>query len=136
MSDEAVQGLSALVDNLNSLPLALGTQKNIIVRALRAGSQPCLELATANAPNDPDTDGSRIADNMGVVVSDQTATGAVARIGPKKWNYIGRFAEFGTKHQPAEPWLRPAFDATLDQAVQIIGDVVGTEIEKEMKKIA
>lgn len=35
---------------------------------------------------------------------------AVVNIGVKKLFYAS-FGEFGTKHQPARPWLRPAYDA-------------------------
>lgn len=49
--------------------------------------------------------------------------------------YIGdtfylAFLEFGTKHQKAYPFLRPAFNRNKSRAVVIVGDVIRTEIAK------
>ena len=50
------------------------------------------------------------------------AEGAVARvgIGPAREVFYGRFLEFGSVKQAAEPWLRPAFDAMKDQTLKLI----------------
>ncbi len=146
--DEEIRGLSALVDNLNTMPLKLGTQKNIIVRALRAGAEPIENRASQLAPvyEGPIKIQKRhgktftlvpgkLKQGMTTTVVDQTATGAVARIGPVKGAFYGSFDEFGDSRQPARPFLRPAFDEKLHEAVAIIGYVVGSEIEKAMANL-
>lgn len=45
-------------------------------------------------------------------------------------------AEFGTVDQPPRPSMRPAWDATAGQTLQIVGDELGTEIDKSAKRLA
>lgn len=127
-----VQGLQDLLKKMDDLPLTMG--KTLIARALRAGAEPIRERAAELAPDDPTTSGSRIKLNVKTFVLDQTATGASAYITAKPWNYIGRFKEFGTAHESAQPWLRPAFDEKVATALDIIGKTLAESIEKEMAK--
>lgn len=131
---EDVQGLQQLVNNLGDLPLALGTQKNLIVRALRAGAEPIRARAEELAPDDPTTPGSRIKEGMMITVSDQTADGAIAMVGPSRKGFVGQFAEFGTGRQAADPFLRPAFDEQQEEALGIVGEILAQGIEKELAK--
>lgn len=132
MAEFTVEGMDDLLKSMESLPLAL--QKNIIVRSLRKAGQPIAEEIERRAPDDPDTPGSRIETNIRVQVSDQTATGAVARIGPTTGGFPGIFAELGTAHQTAKPFIRPAFESTKEQALSILGDELGDQIEREFAK--
>lgn len=43
-------------------------------------------------------------------------------IGPAAAYWWSRFSEYGTIHQPARAFARPAFDTTVDQALGIIQD--------------
>lgn len=147
-SDEFVTGLSDLVDNLNSLPLALGTQKNILARAGRQGGEPIRARAAELAPV---YDGAArpqkrrgktymlvpgtLRESMSIVVADQSAVGVTVKIGPSRPGFYGGPLEWGGAHQAAEPFLRPAFDEKLDEAVAIIGFVLGSEIEKALLKL-
>lgn len=45
----------------------------------------------------------------------------------------GRFLEFGTSRMRAHPFLRPAFDSTLNQQVTAIHDRLAKVIEREAK---
>lgn len=44
--------------------------------------------------------------------------------------------EFGTENQRAQPFARPAWDETKDQALQIVKDELGTEIDKAAQRLA
>lgn len=44
--------------------------------------------------------------------------------------------EFGTVDQAAHPFMRPAWDATQDQTLQIVKDELGAEIDKTAKRLA
>lgn len=44
--------------------------------------------------------------------------------------------EFGTVDQAAVPVVRPAWDATAGQTLQIVADELGTEIDKSAKRLA
>lgn len=50
--------------------------------------------------------------------------------------YWGMFVEFGTRHQAAKPFLRPAFDAKWRESLDILGRELGTMIERAAKKLA
>lgn len=129
---EDVQGLQELLSKLDRLPLTLG--RTLIVRALRQGALPIQERAAQLAPDDPETPGSRIEFNMMTTITDQTATGAIAKIGPSTKGFVGIFAEFGTAHQTGTPFLGPAFDDMKEEALKIIGEELAESIERELKK--
>lgn len=44
--------------------------------------------------------------------------------------------EFGNRHQPATPYVRPAWDATKDRALEIVSEELGGEIEKTAARVA
>jgi hypothetical protein len=39
------------------------------------------------------------------------------------------------RENPAQPFLRPAFDEKQEEAVTLIGEVLAAGIEKELKKL-
>jgi HK97 gp10 family phage protein len=131
INDDSIRGLSGLIDNLNSLPLKLGVQKNIIARSLRKGGEIMRQRMSEIAPRDT----GKYAENFIVTVADQTATGARAKIGASRAAWRGNFNEFGTKHQKAEPTLRPAFDQTKEDVLRAIGEELAVQIEKELGKL-
>jgi len=45
-------------------------------------------------------------------------------------------AEFGNEHQAAEPYMRPAWDANQDRALDIIASELGNEIMKAAQRLA
>ena len=60
----------------------------------------------------------------------------VYSIGWSKDAYYGLFQEFGSRHQPARPFLRPAADSKFEEAVAAIGADMGPRIEAAAKKLA
>ncbi len=48
----------------------------------------------------------------------------------------GHLVEFGTEHMRAQPWLRPAWDAKKDVALDKIGVSLGRAVERAAVKIA
>lgn len=127
-----VIGLQGLLNDMGELPRVL--QRKLVAKALRAGGEPVETRAKQLAPDDPETPFSRIEENIKTMVSEQTAEGAVAYIGPTKRGFMGQFAELGTAHQQATPFLGPAYDENEDRAYEIIGEVLGEGIEKHLKK--
>lgn len=127
-----ITGLQELLKSMDGLDLS--KQKTLIVRSLRKAGGPVQERIRALAPDDPETPGSRIAENVGISVVDQTATGAIAQIGPTKRGFAGIFAEEGTVHQSAKPFIEPAFDETQDEAYSVLSETLGDFIEKEWSK--
>lgn len=127
MSDvEGIQELFKKLDGLGSLV----TSKNLIVRALRVGAEPIREEAQRLAPFETGT----LKESMMTTVSEQTGTSAVAKIGPSRKGFYGTFQEFGTAHDAAQPFLRPAYDSKVDEALTIISGSLAAGIETEMVK--
>lgn len=42
-------------------------------------------------------------------------------VGPTSEHFYAKFGEYGTVHEPARPWARPAFEATKDRCLDLIG---------------
>jgi len=132
--DEEVQGLSDMIASMNNLPLALGTQKLILVRAAREGMEHTRVRMGELAPIDESQSEHRLKENIITVISEQSATGCVARTGPSRKGFYGYFPEYGTTKQSPQPFARPAWDETQAQVLATIGTLIGNGIEKEMVK--
>jgi HK97 gp10 family phage protein len=129
-----VEGLEELVSALQNTTLSLYQRSRLIEKGLRAAGNILAEEQRRRAPDDPDTSGSRVERNIGVSVLEQTPTGAMMRAGMKKWGYVGRFAEFGTIFQTARPWMGPAFDDKVDEAVDQASTIILDGIEEAFLK--
>lgn len=44
--------------------------------------------------------------------------------------------EFGNEHQAAQPFARPAWDGTKEEALEIVKSELGTQIEKAAQRLA
>lgn len=53
-------------------------------------------------------------------------------VGASRKAFYGDFQELGTAHQGAQPWLRPAFDATKDRAQQVFADSMRRRIRESV----
>lgn len=124
MSD--IEGLEELLEALDETALSLGEKRQLIVKALRKASEPIQEEAIARAPRLT----GRLKANIGIAVTDQTAEGAEAHIGPTSKAFYGLFQEIGTIHMTGKPWLGPAYDAREDEALEIISEILGEGIEE------
>jgi HK97 gp10 family phage protein len=51
-------------------------------------------------------------------------------------NDVAYMLEYGTSKQPAEPWLRPAFEAKKQEALQMMETHLRTDIDRIVKKLA
>lgn len=98
-------------------------------------------IKQATAKRDRGDDGDQVAIVIGIDSSVQppryigrkTGKGAyrdpgVAGVGPIK--------EFGTEHEPAHPFFRPAWDQHKDATPSRIAEALGPAIEKEAAKLA
>jgi HK97 gp10 family phage protein len=53
----------------------------------------------------------------------------VVTVAPSRHSFYGMFAEFGTSHQPAHPWMRPSFEAAAPEAIAMFEKVLAAYIE-------
>lgn len=64
---------------------------------------------------------------------DTAANRAAGRVGGKYQNYgplfYARFSEFGTSHEQATPWMRPAFEETKGQLPEQFRDSLAEKLD-------
>lgn len=60
----------------------------------------------------------------------------VTSVGPTKAAYWGLFQEFGTRHHPPKPFMRPTWDALKEPMLDTMAKVLGDEIMKAAARLA
>jgi len=141
MMSQAFEGGAAMVRNLEKL--AQPMQRQIKIDALKAAAEPMRDrmelLAPVSFEGDP-----HLADNIiiGTLTERQLeARGrdseTVIEVGPaggKTGNdfFYGFFLEYGTAHMPPQPFARPAFDQTAQQALDILSDELWFAIARQL----
>lgn len=130
-----LEGLSEVIDGLQELPKATGT--NVQKRALIAAAQPMVEVAQSLAP----VETGFLRDD--IKVSARLSPSQRTRKESKIELYVGPrsmpraiVAEFGSVKQTPKPFMRPAWDAEKKDAVLSIKDILWTEIKKAADRIA
>ncbi len=141
-----VTGVSALDRTLGQLPAEIG--KRVLTNGVRAGARVVRDEIRDAAPIRQDTRAIRKSarSNKGrlagfLKASVRTATRKdtpfsvtiAVTIGQACY---GMFLEFGTRHFPARPFIRPAFDRSGGAALAKIGVSLGRGIERAAKKLA
>ena len=124
-----VEGMQELLAKMDNMTYVL--QKRAIARSLRAGGELLAEDLSKAAPRSDEA--PHMADTMMVTVGEQTATGAIAKVGPSRKGYYAKFTEFGTMFISAQGWFRRIWDSRQTAVTKKIGDVLAEEIEAAAK---
>lgn len=149
-----VRGLESVMAQLRSVSAEMGAKA--LAGAARASFKRVAETAKALAPKDTGALADAIAIRssrpskgdavvkVGIVVLAKTtkskqATMAAAAFGEaqskrlppaRRWH----FAELGTSHSPATPFIRPALDANAQGVVDDLGEQLNKKIQAAVKK--
>ena len=156
------KGVTIKVDGLKDLDRALGelgksAGKAVLRRVLKAAAEPIYQAAKARAPSRPagakpvyygkgenkrlrrpGTDealvqsGTRLTRNQQRTVKREGKDTAEHYVGSR--DPIARLLEYGTVNTRAQPVFRPAWEANKDQALTIIKESLGAQIEKTAKR--
>lgn len=132
-----IEGLSDLQAALAELPKA--TRRNAAKRALIKAAEPMLAEAKRRAPVlSGDLQTSIVA---GKPLSRRQRRAQVRFADVEVFMGAGQhpqahLQEFGTVDQPAQPFMRPAFDNNVRGAISTIRDVLADEIDRAAKRIA
>ena len=131
-----IKGLEELSQKIHEFPDKL--VKKGVRDALRAGGEVLRGEISARAPRSVDeTHGHPpgfLAEHIGTSLSLSTRNDkGEIKVGPVKKAFYGMFPEFGTKHQAAQPYIRPAFesqkqnalDAFINKLRQAFNEVIG-----------
>jgi HK97 gp10 family phage protein len=136
-----VEGFKDLDNALAELPKA--TARNALQRALMEVAQPIADDAKARAPVDTGLLRRRI--EVSKRLSKRQArlnrrsedkSFAEVHVGPPSSSDIARMVEFGTSDAPAQPYLRPAWDAGWRKALDGMKEAIAAEIENARKRLA
>lgn len=135
-----IQSGDDLAKRLRALPTAL--TKSIVVEALRAGAAPMRDRIADLAPRGAIA--PHLADNIGIsLVKGEEAVFSVSQgawaaneeyavaVGPTKDYFYGLFLEFGwINHPAAMPFMRPGFDGTVTQSLEIISRLLWAAVSE------
>lgn len=128
--DFQVSGL----DQLNAALIELGTNgaRRVGKRALRQGTNVVLYATRDAAPVK-----SGNLKNKGLYTHDRGISGDVISfsVDLKPNAFYGKFDEYGTSHQVAHPWMRPAAENSAAEAVTVTAVNLGAGIEAEWAKL-
>ncbi len=141
-------GASELNKVIKKLPGELADK--VYLQALRKGSNLVRDSARERAPYGTNfskrsftrskkgvqrTELFKLRDQIKVTVTLKTGVSfaMAVHIGAAYW---GMFQEFGTSKMPARPWMRPAFDAAAQDALNLIGTELGKGVERTAVRLA
>lgn len=125
-----IQGARELDKLLGQLPKKMGF--TALRGAVRAGAKIIMEDAKARVS----VDTGDLRDSIRIQKVRARGTSVTFVVGAEKKEFYGQFIEFGTSKQSARPWLRPAFDTRVKEALDKIGDELGKRVERTAKKLA
>jgi HK97 gp10 family phage protein len=109
--------------------------KDALVQAAPVGTEPTTKTRRTKSGKLVTFDYGRLKDNIRIRKlkgSNQHQIKFAVGIGSAFW---GLFSEFGSRHQAAKPWLRPAFDVVGPRVIQEIGRLLGVGITREAKRL-
>lgn len=138
-----IEGLRELDQALHRLRDEFGmsksTAKNLLRRTLRTAAEPIDEAWRARAPvlsgqlTKSGSIGSRLSRSQRGRHSRQS--GVEVFVGPGT-NPQAITQEFGTFSQPAQPYMRPAWDSEKQNALELISSELAAQIQKTAVRLA
>ena len=141
-----LEGFRELEAALANLPKA--TAKNVLKRTLMKAADPIDEDASARAPIDLGGLQRSVVTGTKLTKSQRSSGPTLTAEGFRSdaKNYVevhvgtsrprGQFMEFGTFKDMPQPFMRPAWDANKNKALDTIKVTLGREIEKSAKRYA
>jgi HK97 gp10 family phage protein len=96
---------------------------------MRSGARKAAQVLKAAQQDECPVDRGNLRDSIGIQVTGAKGDTLIVKIGPdKRWNYIGRFHEFGTKFMAGIHWMQKAFDRSSKEAL----DAFITEVKRRL----
>jgi HK97 gp10 family phage protein len=127
-----MSGFEELEKALRKLPEEIAGK--VMAQALRDAAKPMEAAAQQEAPrsSNPGKHG-HMADSIKLrKMKPETGDNDVEityALGPDGKHFYGLFSEFGTVHQQAQPFMRPAFDEYAEATIHRYGVELGKRIE-------
>jgi len=159
---QTLHGLDGVLERMRSLPPAIVSKKGgIVAPALRKGGNVIQKEAQANVRKvtrntigegyantdvlakaivvrrDPNPQRSGAAERYRVLIARGRKYGdRLNKKGGKPLTAVmtGRWLEFGDEHQPAEPWMTPAFMSAKQRALNTVVEELGKGLQRAIRK--
>lgn len=115
--------------------LSTRVQRKVMREVLAEAAEPIRRAAARNAERS--SEAPHIGDNIVISVPsssiyldvrNETAAVAIGPKGGKEGFGYGVPLEVGTAHSSARPFMRPAFDTTVDESLRIVGEATWREL--------
>lgn len=124
---------------LKELPIQ--AEKRVLQAATNAGAREWLKALKASAPvgDKPSVNSQRygsLKKNLRVRPFRNPRPGFKGTRVHTRDAFWGMFQEFGTKHQPARPWFRPAVEGSKTAAISAFVAAIGRGITREAERLA
>ena len=98
-----------------------------LVSATEKGAQVIVDAAKSRAPRRT----GRLAESISHEVDKASSSSVQGKIGPSV--FYGGLVEFGTRHSPAKPFLRPALDERGKAAMNVTGKDLWARIRRVVR---
>jgi HK97 gp10 family phage protein len=150
-------GVDGVIETLKALPPEIVSKRGGPVKAaLRAGARVILREAALNLAHATENLTADGQESTGLLLKSLIASRGKPPAGVNGERYLvrfkrrvyqregkpvttlqtARFLEYGTSQQPAEPFLRPAFNAKAAQAISVTTAELTKAIDRVVKKLA
>lgn len=156
MTTVKIEGIDNVLSILQGLPKEVASKRGgPVLRALRTGARVIQKEAALNLArnvNAFDEDGDKqstglLLKNL-VVTRGKEPTGTkgermLVRVRRKSYQRKGepvstlktaQLLEYGSSQQPAEPWIRPAFNAKASQAIKVTIETLLKDLDRLVRK--
>lgn len=139
MATVEISGLREAIAGLEELKLS--TAKGVLRRVGIAALKPFVEAMEADTPRRTghlaasETAGSKLSPRQARLAAAEKDSLVEVYAGPGPLPQAVQ-EEFGNRHQPARPFVRPAWDQTKGQVIQNVADGLGAEVQKTAERVA
>lgn len=151
MADETSANLTGFRELAAAMrELGARTAKNTLRRAVSAGAAVVRNEARSRAPVDTgemkkdiqmkrekDQRGGPLAARFSVFVRSGKKSRLAGRARDvQKDSFYWKFVEYGTSKMPAQPFMRPSFESTKEEAVRVIGETLDQGVQQAARELA
>lgn len=123
----SASGIDALQGQLAALAASLSGEH--LQACTEAAAQPILREAMARVPVDTGAMRGHLETQSQRSRGHASTTVQVAKSGPDGEEHAAVFLEYGTHHMPARPFMRPAFEAAKEEALQAFTTTLKSQIK-------
>lgn len=123
-----IHGQKEFIENMDNLGRCFG--KNSLERAAIKGGRVISFEAERRAPKKT----GKAAKTIRARITDSKPGEVTVVIGPDSKGWYLMFSEFGTSHQPARPFLRPALEDKQYEAMQVMADDYAKIISRSLRR--